>query len=274
MLGGMKFEEAIKKAKELIEAAKTRGIPLRLMGSCSVYVHCPKYRKMFLGMRIDKTETPITDLDFVSYSKHQEQLEKLLTEMGCIPKSSLAYPTHSGTGGFTAVTLGREFSRVIYIIKETNTTIDVFMDKLAMCHTIDFRNRLEIDYPTIPLADILLEKMQIVEIAEKDIKDTIALFLEHDVGDSDEETINAEYISKLLAEDWGFYYTVTTNLKSIRNIFLPLYKEQSILSGEFTETIRNRIEKLLDRIEREPKTLKWKLRSIIGKRKKWYQDVG
>jgi hypothetical protein len=274
MLGGMKFEEAVKKAKELIEAAKTRGIPLRLMGSCAVYVHCPKYRKMFLGMRIDKTETPITDLDFVSYSKHQEQLEKLLTEMGCIPKSSLAYPTHSGTGGFTAITLGREFSRLIYIIKETNTTIDVFMDKLAMCHTIDFRNRLEIDYPTIPLADILLEKMQIVEIAEKDIKDTMALLLEHDVGDSDEETINAEYISKLLAEDWGFYYTVTTNLKSIRDIFLPLYKEQNILSGEFIETIRNRIEKLLDRIEREPKTLKWKLRSIIGKRKKWYQDVG
>ena len=269
---GMKFEDAIKRAEEIIAAAEKRGIPMRLMGSCSVYVHCPNYRKAFLHIRTDISERPITDLDFMSYNKYHQQLEKLLTNCGCETRMGGVHRSHLEREGFTYVTLGREFSRLIYSDKKTGTIIDVFLDRLAMCHTIDFKNRLEIDYPTISLADILLEKMQIVEIAEKDIKDTIVLLLEHDVGDRDEETINYKYISKLLSKDWGFYYTVTTNLKNIRDKFLPLYKEH--LSDEFRATVKNRIDRLLERIERNHKSLGWKIRAKIGTKKRWYHEVG
>ena len=81
--------------------------------------------------------------------------------------------------------------------------VDVFFDRLDMNHIIDFKNRLELDFPTISLADLLLEKMQIVQINEKDIKDTIILLREHPVEDPDKETINANYVASLLAEDWA-----------------------------------------------------------------------
>jgi len=82
-----------------------------------------------------------------------------------------------------------------------------------------FLKRLEIDYPTISLADLLLEKMQIVKLNEKDILDTIVMLREHDVGEGDKETINSDRVSGLLSDDWGFYYTVTTNLGKIKSAF-------------------------------------------------------
>jgi hypothetical protein len=279
MADGMRLEDAMNRAEELIMNAEKMRIPLRLMGSCSVYVHCPEYRNTLLHVRTDISQQPITDLDFVSYSRYQEGLEKILTESGCVNSIRTSktgvqdgVPSQLGRGGFTQVTLGREFSRLIYIDQKTSTTIDVFLDKLAMCHTIDFKNRLEIDHPTIPLADILLEKMQIVEIAEKDVKDTIVLLLEHDIGDSDRETINDEYISRLLSRDWGFYYTVTTNLRNVRDKFLPLYEEH--ISNELAAIVRNRISGLLESIERVPKDLSWRMRAKIGTKRRWYQEVG
>ena len=129
-----------------------------------------------------------------------------------------------------------------------------------MNHVIDFKGRLEVDYPTIPLADLLLEKLQIVHINEKDIKDSILLLLEHDVGEGDKETINMKRITKIMAEDWGFYYTSTTNLKKI-GTFLPKYTN---LTDEQRLAITSKIEKLLQGIENEPKKLGWKVRARVG----------
>jgi predicted AlkP superfamily phosphohydrolase/phosphomutase len=140
-----------------------------------------------------------------------------------------------------------------------------------MCHTVDFRRRLELDELTAPLADLLLTKMQIVKIGEKDAKDTITLLLDHPLNDSDSKAINYAYISRTLANDWGFYYTVITNLKKLREDFKYLYQE--VLPKESTEALHSQITKLLDAIEAEPKSFNWKMRARIGPRKKWYQDV-
>jgi len=147
--------------------------------------------------------------------------------------------------------------------------LDVFFDRLEMCHTIDFMDQLEVDYPTISLANLLLEKMQIVQLNEKDAIDTVVLLREHDVGKVDDQTINLEYISRLLSKDWGFYYTVTTNLKRIRDEFLPSYD----LSGEDKTDVEHKIDTLLERVEKKPKSLRWKMRARIGAKKKWYRDV-
>lgn len=100
--------------------------------------------------------------------------------------------------------------------------MDVFLDRLNMCHIIDFKNRLEVESETIPLAEMLLEKMQIVNPAEKDFIDTILLLREHSVGNVDFETINITRIANILSRDWGFYYTATKNLKELL-MYLPAY---------------------------------------------------
>jgi hypothetical protein len=165
-----------------------------------------------------------------------------------------------------------EDGRQIFVNGQPEYVVDVFFDQLRMCHNIDFRNRLEIDSPTIPLAELLLEKMQIVEFTEKDANDSMMLLREHDIGDNDSETINQEYIARLLSKDWGFYYTVTTNLKRMRDTFIDdLGKEH--LSKDDKEDIKAKIDRALGRIEDEPKDMSWKMRAKIGTKRPWYQEV-
>jgi hypothetical protein len=147
--------------------------------------------------------------------------------------------------------------------------VDIFINKLEMNHDISFQNRLGIDPLTIPLEEMLLEKMQIVHLEEKDIVDTAMLLREHDVGGAGTETIDARYIAKLLTNDWGFYYTCTTNLRKVGDR-LGSYQE---LNQADRDDVKAKIEKLLQVVEREPKTLGWKMRAKIGTSKKWYREV-
>ncbi len=90
--------------------------------------------------------------------------------------------------------------------------IDVFFDKLDYCHEIDYAGRLELDPWSVSLADILLQKLQIWEINDKDLKDIEYLFTVADFGEDDTKKVNVKYISERLADDWGFWYTAATNL--------------------------------------------------------------
>ena len=185
----------IEKALHTVDLAEQRGIIIRVMGCVGVKIHTPKWNQFHEGVM----ERLATDLDFASLSKYRSRLKEFFNELG--------YET--------VRTARPEEYRIVFEDRE-GTHVDVFVDKLSMCHTIDLRDRLAIDSPTIPLSDIMLEKIQIVKITEKDIKDIVVLMLEHDVGGLDKETINGDYISKILARDWGFYYTSTTNLKLIK----------------------------------------------------------
>ena len=147
--------------------------------------------------------------------------------------------------------------------------IDVFFDKLEMSHTIDFKNRLEKDSPTIPLAELLLEKMQIVQINEKDIKDAIILILGHEIADDDNEHINGKYVASLLASDWGLYYTTLTNLDKVKSLSMKYDQLSETEKG----IISSRIDSLIKQIDEQPKGSKWKLRARIGTKRKWYTDV-
>jgi hypothetical protein len=138
-----------------------------------------------------------------------------------------------------------------------------------MCHRIDFQNRLGADFPTIPLAELLLEKLQIVHLNQKDIKDAIVLLLEHPIGDNDRGNVNGMYIAELLSEDWGFYHTTTENLKRISNAV----KDSKPLDLEQQQTVESRVRELMSIIEARPKSSKWKMRARIGTKMKWYNDV-
>ncbi len=198
----------------------------------------------------------LSDLDFVTYQKHEKKIVSLLGEMGyAFDRSSQFLMTIS--------------QRYILRDRVNNRSLDMFFDKLDFCHTIDFRKRLEVDYPTISLADLLLEKLQIVSIETKDLKDAIILLREHPVGDGDKEMVNAEYIAKLLANDWGFWYTFTTNLSKMQE-YLP---ELTVLPQDDHEKIGARIRELQDHIENEPKSMGWKMRARVGTKRQWYKTV-
>ncbi len=240
----------VRKGLDIVDAARKKGIELRLLGAVAVKVQSPKLRKF----HEETMERHATDLDFVAYSKDRNKIKKLFEELNYAPIKTV---------------LPME-NRDLFVESE-GVKVDVFYGKLAMCHEIDFTRRLEVDYPAISIADIILEKTQIVKINEKDIKDLIVLFAEHELGSNDNHVINSSYISKLLAKDWGFYYTVTTNLKLVRDQFLDKWKDPSV--QKYLDNVKTRIDELLKQIESEPKSMSWKMRQSIGTKKKWYKDV-
>jgi len=240
----------IEEALRLVEEGQKRGLIFRLLGSTAVKLHSPKFGYLYEGL-----DRPMTDIDLITYSKFRPQIKSFFIEQGYTPNERIiAYYGHK---------------RHIYWNEEKQWQADIFFDELDMCHKVDFRGRLELDYPTITLTDILLEKMQIVKINPKDIKDTIIMLREHGVGHSEEEMINLDYLSKVLSNDWGYYYTVTTNLKKVKNFL----KEFDALTDEDRQDVATKIDTILDAIEKAPKTLKWKMRAKIGPKVKWYNEV-
>ncbi len=215
-------------------------------------MHCPDHKDLYDRLK----RTPKHDMDFVTYSKYRPLTKKLFTDFGYEPYISMALTGATG------------MHRQIFNDKEGNRAIDVFLDKLQMSHVIDFTGRLQVDSPTVPLAELLLQKLQIVQTNEKDIQDAIILLSEHDVGNGDAEQVNGEYIAEILGNEWGFNYTVSENLAKLKE-FLGKYN----LSKKDSEAVSLSIDRLKAMAEKQPKTLRWKLRAKVGTSTKWYNDV-
>ncbi len=236
-------------ARIVAEGTK-RNLHLRLLGAIAFQAHCPKFN--FLTERLNRV---LSDVDFAAYFSESSRVNAMMRELGYEDQPMV-----------TALWGHR---RTIWDNKSNGLHVDIFLDKLEMNHDIEFRNRLEIDPLTISLPDMLLEKMQIVHLEEKDTVDTTMLLREHEIGDSGPETIDARYIAKRLSDDWGFYYTFTTNLKKVRDK-LVTYQE---LTKEDRDDVMGKVDKLQTIVDNQPKSMSWKLRARVGPSKKWYRDV-
>jgi len=245
----------IGEARKIVDGAQAVGVSLRVLGATAFRMHCPDYVDVHKAMGRE-----LSDIDFVAYSKEERKMEEFFF-------NGLHLEVERQQA---ALTPGLFVGRHIYIDKVTGMHVDVFIDKLDMCHVVDFRKRLHVDSPTIPLAELLLEKMQIVTLNEKDVKDTLMLLAVHDVGDDDNDRVNGKYISEVLGNDWGFYYTTSLNLEKVRK---GIERYKSVLKPGDTERIDERLVKLTRMIEDAPKSLKWKARAAIGARVQWYNDV-
>ena len=244
----------VKEAVQIVEKAQQNGLTLRILGATAFRIHCPDHVHVHIAMGRD-----ITDIDFAAYGKEGEKIEKFFAKDHFQSERQKA-----------SLTPGLFTGRHIYENPETGLHVDIFEDELNMCHIVNFRNRLNLDSPTIPLADLALEKFQIVRLNEKDIRDMLMLFASHPVGDVEQETINGKYISGIMSKDWGFYYTTTMNLGKIRK-GLERYKD--LFSAQDNQNIPDRISQLEQMIEKAPKSLGWKARAAIGTRVQWYNDV-
>ena len=244
--------EFVDEALNLVREAEAKGIRLRILGSIAYRLQCPQNLHLF-----QDTKRVLTDVDFGAEKKQNRAIREFLTAQGYIPDDGIY--------------MASEGSRHAYLHERTGLNVDVFADELYFCHRIPFKDRLDLDSPTISTTDLLLEKMQIVEINLKDFKDTVVLMLEHSLSSQQPgpKAIDVDYIIDMMRKDWGFYYTFTTNLKRV-----PEHLDQfPSMSGAERGVIESRITKLLEAIEAAPKTIGWKMRSKIGTRSRWYQEV-
>jgi hypothetical protein len=240
-------------ARTLVEKAQSEGIILRVLGGLAVRLHCREFLNLHQNLG---RATELADMDLITVGQNQKRLEPFFKQNGFNPD-----PKVRRTPAIWAY-------RHMYLRADGKSHVDVFFDKLEMSHTIDLRERLTFDSPTIPLADLLLAKLQIHEINEKDVKDAIVLIRAHEIADSDHESINEKYIAQLMSQDWGFYHTVTANLKKTALLLQDYSMDQSDRND-----VLPKIDRLLARIESEPKTSRFKMRARIGEKKKWYNEV-
>src|SRR6267143_1099641 len=219
-------------AKRILDEARNRGIILRLFGGVAVKYHCPSATHRSL-------QRSYPDLDFFGRGKQGREVRKLFLDLGYEPNQRFN-ALHGAT-------------RLIFEDAKNERVVDLFLDVFRMCHTLHFGNRLTLDDSTITISDLLLTKLQVVEINEKDIRDLIAILKDHDVVDKiasgDKEVIDANYVSTLCSEDWGLYKTISLTLRKVLT-FLSKYE----LEPEAKQILESRINKLLHAIDMAPKS--------------------
>jgi hypothetical protein len=243
----------LEEALRLTELASSQGLRLRLTGSIAVRLHAPKHMAYLdaLGRR------RFRDIDFWGYLAEQKRIEQLFEGQGYVADPTIKQAQEWGV------------KRLIYEHPETRIKIDVFMDELIMAHTIRFKGRLDLDDPTIALADLLLSKLQIHEITANDLIDIIVLLAEHELGPGDRDRIDVDYMVGILRNEWGFSYTALDNLRKTDDALA----EYPQLPTEVVSTVRARLAEIRRRTESAPKTARWKLRARLGTRARWYEEV-
>ncbi|MGD0984915.1 MAG: hypothetical protein ABSA65_14045 [Acidimicrobiales bacterium] len=193
------------------------------------------------------------DLDFVVHKRQSRQLRDLLETRGYLPERT-----------FNAM---HGAKRLLYHSPDNQFQVDVFLDVFDMCHRLDLKERLDVEDFTLPAAELLLTKLQIAKLNRKDVNDTLMLLFDHELSDSDGPfRLNASRLDELCGADWGLYTTINDNLDKVRDL-VPECVNDDAVAAKLSASIEN----LQARLVAAPKTVGWKLRAQVGRRKKWYQ---
>ena len=238
-------------AVALVEVAGARGHLLRLVGSTGIRLHCQP-----AAAALDRLGRPAKDIDVVCRHEDRRGLRRLLEERGWEVDRDLLVAME-----------GRRFS---FRHPASGLELDVFVDRLEFCHTIELRDRLGARELTVPVEDLLLQKLQIVRQTVTDRMDAAALLATHPVapgpgaGGPAGEAIDAGYVAGLLARDWGFHHTASANLAALRD---------GPAANGTGAVVAARIDALLAAIRDAPKSVRWRARARVGERMQWWQDV-
>jgi hypothetical protein len=244
-----KPEVFLEEGKRIAEAAQQQDIVMRVMGPLALHYYFPG--QIDLYAKLERLgDRYFTDIDYATYGKTRKHLVKF---------ESVGYECDLQTMAMTGTT------RHIYFGGKV-PMIDVFIDKLDYCHEVNYEGRLESDPWSVSLADILLQKLQIWEINDKDLKDIEYLFTVADFGEDDAKKVNVGFISRRLADDWGFWYTATTNLDRVKEHVGNV----DALNDDQKAKIVRVADEVRARIDQEPKTKKWEKRAKKGTKKIWY----
>ena len=233
----------LEEARRLVDVAQTRGALLRLLGGVAILFRCPNSRHHRLAREYG-------DVDFVAYASQRRIVASVLEDLGYIPDRR-----------FNAL----QGHRRLYFENPERYKVDVFLDVFPMCHTLDLTGRLEKEDYTIPLADLLLSKLQIVEKNEKDVRDILALILDHAVVEDDDHAgIALDRLQAVTSTDWGWYKTATLTLDSVDQL------AESYLGTADAGVVKGRISLIRAALDQAPKSRRWRLRDKVGEKMRWY----
>jgi len=255
------LEDPLAEALRVVDRATERGLVVRLMGGMAVRAHAPR--------RTHRTRRTEVDLDFATRSRDRKGLFQLLEAEGYT-----ADKQHNALFG------GQQ---AYFVDMPRRRPVDILVDKLEMCHRLEFGDRLERSRPTLPLAELLLSKLQVVKINRKDVLDALVLLAEHPLGNDDGApdsdhgmgVINVPRIASITSNDWGWWRTVTGNLDKLDQYLATDYTPADLDVGEGREVHHapgGQIAALRTAIDDAPKSTRWKLRARIGERQQWYTE--
>lgn len=230
-------EEAVR----LIADAAGSSVVLRALGSIGVALHCGPAAAM-----LQASGRGPKDIDLVTRKQDRRGLQAFFEREGYEVDRDML--------------VAMEGHQYLFRHPDRGIAIDVWVDQLDFCHKVDLRGRFG-SGPSLTVEDLLLSKLQIVELTHNDHTDIAAILTVHDLGhdDDDPEVIDLGYVAELLADDWGFWKTATSNLEAFA---LGAPREAADAARRLREAI-----------EAAPKTMKWKMRSRVGERMQWWQDV-
>jgi hypothetical protein len=240
-------DDVTEEARRILRTAEEKKVTLRLVGGLAIRFHCHGQHASHLR--------EYHDVDVLGLADESEMISSVFRQLGYSPnfKYNLLY------GG----------SRLQFVNDATGKNVDVFLDKFSMDHRLDFRQRLRLDELTIPVTDLLLTKLQMARLGEKDVKDIIAILEDHELGRKDDrEILNIGYVAKMCASDWGLYKTVTDNLRKMSGFIDQTVQD----SAERTE-LAAKLGVIRRSVEEAKKGMKWRIRGLVGERIRWYEPV-
>ena len=238
-------KDANLEVSRLIRAGEEVGIRLRVLGGLAVYMACPS------AVRHPRLKRSYADIDLAGLEKDGPRMGKLFVQLG-----------YESDQRFNAL---HGQTRLIFYNPDDGSHVDIFLDQFQMCHTLDLKKRLLDGYSSLALVDLLITKLQIVEINEKDIKDILSILLDHDMGIEAPNQIDVNYLTGLTSSDWGLYTTLSDNLNKIKELLADYLIEDEV------ELVKQRIGQLLLNMVASPKSLRWKVRAKVGRRVEWYE---
>lgn len=240
--------DLVQEMYRLINAANAKKIHLRAIGGLAVEVHNKTKHPLF--------KREFADLDFCIPLKQRREFEAFMPEVGYLPHNQ--FNILNGD------------QRQIYYHDPTEMKVDIFVGHFEMCHKIPLESRLNADPITIPLAELLFSKAQIIELNRKDAFDLTSILLNNVTGEGDNETINLKIIAQLGSQDWGLYKTTSLNLDKVEQMLIkneiPLNDEEKALVVKHINDIRRTFSEM-------SKPVAWQLRDRVGTRVKWYIEV-
>jgi len=247
----------IEEAKLIVEKAQGQGLTVRLLGGLAVasLVVASLIEASLVEAQLQADPIPgslrrtYSDMDLALLEKKPSAFEEFISSFGFIPEKGL--------------TLLNGDRSLLFKDWRNGKNLDVFIGNFEMCHVIPFSDRLKGESLTLPPAELLLTKLQIIELNRKDAQDILSLLLCLGAG----RGIDAPGFSALVGNDWGLWKTAGINLEKIRS----LMKDFSLSPGEESR-IGAGIEALLSLLASCPKTSKWKMRSLIGEKIRWYEE--
>lgn len=251
LAAGPTLRDPLAEALRLIDLAAARGLQVRLMGGLAFHAQVPSWTA-----RIERERR---DIDLATRARDRPGLTELMTGDGYVADRQ-----------FNAL-YGRK--QLYFVDAERQRPVDVIIDSLEMCHTFEFADRLGLEPRTLPLAELLLSKLQVAHINRKDILDSLALLSEFPLRQADAGSINIGRITDLTSNDWGWWRTVTGNLELSRQFLAGELQPGELDFGRPARfDAAAQVETLRAAIDEAPKSTRWRLRARVGDRVQWYQE--